>query len=477
MTGTTAATTGIHRRFVALTALRWLPTGLLIPVLVVLMQARGLGLAQVGLVSAAASTVVLVLELPTGGLADAAGRRPVLVAASLLDVASLALVAAAHSPGAFLVAWMVQGVYRALESGPLEAWYVDSAQAADPEADIERGLAHAGTAAGGAIAAGALVTAVLTTWPPGGVDPLVVPVLAALTLRVIDVVALAALLREPTRRGRGLTAAGAAVAGAPAVVGRTARLMARSPTLLALAGVELSWGAGLVAVELFSAPRMVSLVGDATGGVAAYALAAAAGWAVCAVGSAFTGRVVAGAGGGSPARAGARLRVVQGAAAAVMAAVGGPGAFVAGYLGFYLVHGTANVVHYGMVHRAVGPDHRTTVLSANSLASRAGGIVAALALGVVADRAGAAWALLAGAVVLAAAAPLYGIAGRSAPASAAERIGRSPGPTRGDLGREQQLDSSADRRCGTVTGSDVTHPRSVSAAERVGRSPGPRAAT
>jgi MFS family permease len=136
----------LRRRFVVLTALRWLPTGLLIPLTVVLMQSRGLSLAEVGLVSATQGVVVLVLELPTGGLADALGRRPVLVAATALNVVSLALLAVAHSPGAFMAAWAVQGVYRALESGPLESWFVDASLAVDPRADIEGGLARAGTA-------------------------------------------------------------------------------------------------------------------------------------------------------------------------------------------------------------------------------------------------------------------------------------------------------------------------------------------
>jgi hypothetical protein len=403
----------VRRRFVVLTALRWLPTGLLIPVLVVFEQSRGLTLAQVGLVSATAGVVVLLLELPTGGLADALGRRPVLVAATALDLASLGLLVAARSPGAFMAAAAVQGVYRALDSGPLEAWYVDASLTADPRADIERGLARAGTAIGAAISAGALLTAAITAWmPAGGPDPLLVPVLAAIALRVVDLAALAGLLHEPRRREPGLAAAGAAAAGAPAVVGRTVRLVAGSPVLIALVAVEVSWGAGLSAVELFSGPRMVALNGDTADGVAGYALAAAAGWAVSGLGSALTGRVTA-ATGGSPARVGAWLRIVQGAGAAVMAVAGGPGAFVAAYLGFYLVHGTANVVHYGMVHRAVGREHRTTVLSANSLAARLGGVAAGLGLGAVADRSGTTAALLVAAVVLAAAAPLYGVARRS----------------------------------------------------------------
>jgi hypothetical protein len=195
--------------------------------------------------------------------------------------------------------------------------------------------------------------------------------------------------------------------------------------------VELSWGAGLAAVELFSAPRLVDLVGSATSGVGTFALASAAGWTVCAAGAALTDRASRLAG-GSPLRLASRLRIVQGAAALTMALVGGPAALVAGYLGFYLVHGTANVVHYGLVHRCVGPDHRTTVLSANSLVSRAGGVAAALGLGVVADRAGTAWALAIAAVVLAAAAPLYTLAGRRGAGSSARHAGRGEGVQRLD---------------------------------------------
>jgi MFS family permease len=74
----------VRRRFTVLTALRWLPTGLLLPVMVLFEQGRGLTLAQIGVVSASQSVVVMLLELPTGGLADVMGRRPVLLAATAL---------------------------------------------------------------------------------------------------------------------------------------------------------------------------------------------------------------------------------------------------------------------------------------------------------------------------------------------------------------------------------------------------------
>jgi predicted MFS family arabinose efflux permease len=417
-------------RFIVLNALRWLPSGLLLPVTAVLMQSRGLSLAQIGLVVTVHGAAVVVLELPTGGLADALGRRPVLLVASTLDVASLALLLGAHSLGAFMVAGAVQGVFRALESGPLEAWYVDTSLGLDPRAPIEQGLARGTSAVGLAISVGALGAAGLTALPPiGGVDPLVVPVAAALLLQLVDIGALALLVHDDRARSDLGAAMSSGMAAVPAVVRSTVKLVSGSRALLALVGVELLWGAGLVAVELFSGPRMVELLGDPERGVAVFGLAAAAAWSISAVGSSATGQLTARLGGG-PARVGVVLRVAQGAAVVVMAVGGGPLGLVTGYLGFYLVHGSANVVHYVMVHRLVDADHRTTVISANSLATRVGGIAGSIGLGALAASAGIPAALAVAAGVLAAAAPLYRVAGR-----ASRPPVRAPQPLRSDTSR------------------------------------------
>jgi hypothetical protein len=65
-----------------------------------------------------------------------------------------------------------------------------------------------------------------------------------------------------------------------------------------------------------------------------------------------------------------------------------------------------------MVHRLVDADHRTSVVSANSLASRLGGTAGAVGLGVLAGGAGIPLALAVAAGALAAGAPLYRVAGR-----------------------------------------------------------------
>ena len=134
------------RRFVVLTALRWLPLGLSAPVTVLLASARGLSPADIGVVLAVYSTVTLLLELPTGGLADAIGHRPVLALSGLLTVAGLLTMVVADGMALFAVAWALHGAGWALDSGPLEAWYVDAVHAADPAADVTPGLSRAASA-------------------------------------------------------------------------------------------------------------------------------------------------------------------------------------------------------------------------------------------------------------------------------------------------------------------------------------------
>lgn len=80
----------VERRFLALRGLRWAPIGLMIPVMVLLLTERGFSLTEIGATAAAPGLMVLLLELPTGGLADALGRRPVLLLATAIDLVATA---------------------------------------------------------------------------------------------------------------------------------------------------------------------------------------------------------------------------------------------------------------------------------------------------------------------------------------------------------------------------------------------------
>ena len=400
----------VRRRFLLLRGLRWLPTGLLIPVLVLLLLERGLTLGQIGLVTGAQGLVVMLLELPTGALADALGRRRVLLAAIAAEAAAVALLVVADSLAALVVVFALQGVYRALDSGPLDAWYVDTAQAADPHADIERGLAHGGVVLGLAISAGSFASGGLVAiGPVAGVDALVLPLLASLALELVHLTAVAVLMTEsrPVRPA----AAGRALRSTPAVIGDAIALVRSSTVLAALVAVEFLWGFGMVAFETFTPARLSEVLQDADRAAALLGPAGAAAWLLAAAG-ALTAPALARRLGA--ARAGAVLRIVQGLTVVGIGLATGPIGLLAAYLATMVVHGAANPVHQGMLHRAVlGPSSRATVISANSLTAQTGGALGGIALGALADAASLTTATLVGAAVLALAAPLYLIAGRA----------------------------------------------------------------
>ncbi|MFD1371623.1 MFS transporter [Actinoplanes sichuanensis] len=378
-----------------------MPVGLLIPVLVLLPLGRGLSIAQIGAAVAVQGVVVLMLELPTGGLADALGRRPVLLAAGLVNLAALTLFVVADTVALLAVSYLLQGVYRALDSGPLESWFVDQSLAADPEADIEGGLSRGEVAcslamAGAALASGGLV------WlgPLGAVSALAVPVLAALGLSLLSTIAVALLMTED-RPARGKAAFVASLRGVPVAIRGALGLARRSRVVQALVGVEFLWSFGMVTFEKLM-PVRLSEVTTAAGPLLGPVSSAA--WGASAAGAALAPLLIRRVG----ARwAGFTLRITQGLTVAGMGLFAGPVGVIGAFLICYAVHGAANPVHSGLLHRQAEGPYRASLLSLNSMVAAPGFAIGAVVLTAVAAGAGTTVAILAGAVVLAAAAPLY----------------------------------------------------------------------
>ncbi|MDG4788266.1 MFS transporter [Micromonospora sp. WMMD1102] len=409
----------VRRRYLVLHALRWLPSGLLIPVLILLLLERGLSLPQVGLVAAAQGVVVLALELPTGGLADALGRKPVLVGAVLVNLGSLLLFLAADSFGLFLLAFVLQGIFRALDSGPLESWYVDAALAADPDAPIERGLSAGGVVLGIAIGAGALLSGGLVALGPvGGISALTLPLLVAIALEVVALTALLLLLVE-VRPAAGTAALRGSLRAAPAAVGGALKLARRSRIVLALISVELFWGFGMATFEALLPVRLAEVLGDPDRAAALLGPTASAAWLASAGGAAviaYASRWL-----GVPLCAGL-LRILQGATVVGMGLLAGPVGIIAAYLLCYAVHGASNPLHAGLLHRQVDGPYRNSVLSLNSMVAQPSGALGGVLLTSLAAATSVSTAMVVGGVVLAVAAPLYlpaWLAGRPTPASAA----------------------------------------------------------
>ena len=101
------------------TSYLWIPVSVLFP------QSRGLGFDQVMILSAIYSVVVILVEVPTGALADRIGRRHSMLAGSLAMVLSGITAYMAHSFFEFAVAYVLAAISMALCSGADSAYLFD----------------------------------------------------------------------------------------------------------------------------------------------------------------------------------------------------------------------------------------------------------------------------------------------------------------------------------------------------------------
>ena len=399
MTGPTTVASATRRLF-ALTVLRWLPVGLLTPVLVLLALERGLTLTQIGLVFVVHSAVVVLLELPTGGLADALGRRPVLVASGVLHLGSCLLLLVAQDLTGFLLVSVVKGMGRALDSGPLEAWFVDTVHRLDPRADITPGLSWHSAADGGGLALGAVAGGLL----PGLVGgSLLVPVAVAAALDVLYVVALLPLVHEPPREGSAQRALRDGLRAVPATVGSAVRLAVSDGPLRLVLVLTALGGVGIAALELLGPVRFAELAGSSTEGAAVFGVVVAVAYGAAGLGALAAPRSRRLARGST--RVACAVLTAVGALG-VAAVPGAPSALLVG-VAFsvpYVAHGMTWPLLTTVSHSRVTAAHRSTTVSAVSLAMALGGIAGSLVLPALADvtSPSAAFAITAGVLLIAA---------------------------------------------------------------------------
>ncbi len=399
-----------RRRYALISFLTWLPPGLTLASMVLLMTARGLDLAAIGLVTAAYSATCIVLELPTGGLADVLGRRVVLAGSAAIGAAGLLIMAAATTPWLFLLASILKGVARALSSGPAQAWYVDALRAAEgPGADLKPGLAQGEAMGSVALCAGTLAGGfVPLAVPAGPVTPLAVPMVAGTAaFAVLLVVALAAMPEPPRPR----PTFAAVLRDVPGTIGSGLRLSYRDRALTRLLLVALPLGFALSTIELLTPGRLAALTGMAETGGTAYAIVAALGFAANAVGAALApaaARLL-----GTSARAAGAASALTAAALAALAAtvtLSGAPAFAAiagAYIVLFACLSLIGLLRAELMHQRVTSAQRATLMSVDSLHLQSGSLLAGTTVIPLAARTGSATPWLIAAIIVLASALVY----------------------------------------------------------------------
>jgi len=436
---TTTMTEGVAtRRFATLSFLTWLPVGLSLVPFVLLVLARGFTLADVALLVAASAVTVAVLELPTGGLADTLGRRPVMVMSALAHAAGLVVLGLAGTLTILLLSAVLRGAARALTTGPLEAWYVDTVHAARAasqrtgEHDLDSlttGLSRGEVASSAGLAAGTLAGGALPLL--GAVIALPVPALAVPVLLAAGVEVLRAALslglpdHAPAARSPK-----AVLHGVPTTVNAGLRLAGRDRVLLRLLLVAGATGVALAVLELVTPAWLGDLAADPTRSALVYSLITAVGFGADAAGAALAPVVRRRA--TTPASAGAVGTAVALLATGVLTAATelegalGLALVAAAFLGIFVGLGNTGPPLGELLHQRVVSSERATVLSVQSLLLQVAGGGGALLAGWLTAEFGAAAGFGVGVAGLAAGLVLLVLTHR------ATRVPRLPTPAPSD---------------------------------------------
>lgn len=408
------------RRFAVHQFIHWAAVGVMVPVMTLVLRQLGLSLFEVGLTMAAYSLTTVILEVPSGALADLWGRKKTYLLGTLSDVAAAVLFLSFSGLGMVVVAAALKGAGRAFASGSLEALAVETIRRDEPEFDLNRFFSRVGMT----VPAGLALTSLAGGFLPELAELRVFAWMAALSPAngfsvnllfnavLIGVAGLLAwtMFGEPTRAesgdpasgdaaadtgaaDSGAMAAGAADSGAAGhgpiavlrQIGRSLLFAARTRDLLLVLLSSFAVGLVLHSVETFWQPRLASII--ATDNVRLFGFLGSGYFAVAVLGNGLSPLLVR-VTGGNRALAVILYRVLSATVLFLLALQTQAAGFGIAYLGFFFLYAATTPIQATMLNELVSDSNRSTLISASSLIMQGGGFLGSLVFGAVSQGAG-----------------------------------------------------------------------------------------
>jgi len=406
------ATRHIRRTYYLIISVFWLATALPMALIILLAQARGLDLFQVGLLMGIYSLTIVLLEVPTGGLADAIGRKRVAVIAySCITVASIVILFAFSFPF-ILAGFILTGIGRALSSGALDAWFVDALQAADPEVNLQPALAKAGTftflSLGLGTLIGSFIPRLFSGLPADGsalLTPFSMPILFAIATNIV-LLALTILLVKEDRSFTRVNDWRQGFCEVPAIIRTGFTLSRRNPTILLLLGVSVASGIALISLESFWQPYFAHLLGGSQGKSFFFGLVMGGNFLLGMLGNLLAtplSRLL-------NKRYGLVCAIFQGAWGVAIILLAAQTTLPAAVLIFWLAYlnmGIINSPHNALLNGEIPAEQRSSMLSIASLAGYVGAMIGGAGLGYVAEHMSISMAWIMAGIVLVVSLALY----------------------------------------------------------------------
>lgn len=389
-----------------------------------LLEVGGLSLFQVMVVNGSFTLAQLVLEVPTGVVADTIGRRAaILLSMATLVVSTLGYVLTPRlgwGMAGFIGASALLGLGYTLQTGAVDAWLVDALDAVGFGGPKEAVFARGQIAFGSGMLIGSLLGGLF------GQFDLALPYLVRAALFGIVLAIALALVRDLGFEPRKLSAA-TFYAETQRIFRAGVRFGIASPVVRPLLVVSGLGGVFFMYAFYAWQPYILQLLGrDAVWllGVAQAAFAAAQ-----IAGNSLVGRIMGtGRERRDPARVCAVAATAEFVVALAIAGIGSAGvrpgvvpalAASALWVLWGFVFGTYGPIRAAYLNAHIPSRERATVLSLDALFADAGGVVGQPALGWLSDRSSIAVAWMSGAMLLAFSAPLYLASGRAAARSSA----------------------------------------------------------
>ncbi len=406
------STTAIKRTYYVIISLFWFATALPMALSILLMQARGVDLFQVGLFMGVYSFTIVVLEVPTGGLADAIGRKRVTLLAYLFIACFGLVFLFAFSFAMFMLAAVLYGIGRALSSGALDAWFIDALHNADPDIDLQPALATANNftllSLGSGLLLGSLIPRLFNWLPPDGtavLSPYSMPIVFSLGAKIVLIILTIILVKENRPASKNITWR-QGFQEVPTIIKTGLSLSHQNSILRLLLGATLAAGLVLITLETLWQPHFAALLGGSEGNSLFFGLVMGGNFIVGMVGNMLAtplSRLLNN-------RYGLVCAIFQGLQGVMLLLLASQATIPLAVLFFWLLYfnlGVMDSPYKTLLNREIPSKHRSAMLSIASFVNYGGAIIGSIGLGYIAQYASINTAWIIGGLVLGVSLGLY----------------------------------------------------------------------
>ena len=392
--------------------------GLTVAVVALALTDRGMDLFQISLLFGVYALTTMAMELPFGGLADSIGRKPVFLTAVVASLISLALFLSTADFYVLALSFGFIGFGRALRSGTLDAWFVETFKMTAPDVDVQPALAKAQWANAVGLATGAvfggLLPDVLGEVATGlGFSPYDVSYVASFCVMLgVFVFTMVAIVEKP--RAKDITALKHSFANVPTVIKDASLLALRHPALSLLLAALAFFLLASNPVEVIWPTHAKPMLGEAYANTVIGVVTATYFFSIAfgAFLSPYINRIFK----RQPAKTLAASFVCLAGVQIALVVQGDIIGFVTVLVLYSVILGVSETPASTILHRCVGDHQRSTVLSLRSLIQQLGAALGLILAGAVAEMYSTplAWSVGAGFLLVAAILTLV-LASRLAP--------------------------------------------------------------